>query len=95
MDEFSSENSLDLPNLDQSLIDVATLDRLQRNEQPTHKPRILLLYGSTPERSFSRLLPAALFPAVLLPGSMAGYNPSFEAAFPFPALCQFFRLPAV
>lgn len=56
MDEFSSESSLDLPNLDQSLIDVATLDRLQGNEKPTHKPRMLLLYGSTRERSFSRLL---------------------------------------
>ena len=43
MDEFSSESSLDLPNLDQSLIDFVTLDRLQGNEQPTHKPRILLL----------------------------------------------------
>ncbi len=56
MDEFSSESSLDLPNLDQTLIDVATLDRLQGNEQPTQKPRMLLLYGSTRERSFSRLL---------------------------------------
>ncbi|PHN27139.1 arsenical resistance protein ArsH [Pseudomonas sp. ICMP 561] len=56
MDEFSSESSLDLPNLDQSLIDVATLDRLQGNEQLTHKPRMLLLYGSNRERSFSRLL---------------------------------------
>lgn len=56
MDEFSSESSPDLPNLDQSLIGVATLDRLQGNEQPTYKPRILLLYGSTRERSFSRLL---------------------------------------
>ncbi|EIK93337.1 arsenical resistance protein arsH [Pseudomonas sp. M47T1] len=56
MDEFLSQSSLELPNLDQALIDVATLDRLQGNEQPTHKPRILLLYGSTRERSFSRLL---------------------------------------
>ena len=56
MDEFSSEGGLDLPNLDQSLIDVATLDRLQGKEHSTHKPRILLLYGSTRERSFSRLL---------------------------------------
>ena len=56
MDEFSSESSLDLPNLDQSLIDFVTLDRLQGNEQPTHKPRILLLSGSTRERSFSRRL---------------------------------------
>ena len=56
MDEFSSESSLDLPNLDQALIDVAPLDRLLGNDQPTHKPRILFLYGSTRERSFSRLL---------------------------------------
>ncbi|MFA1030685.1 hypothetical protein ALP10_200167 [Pseudomonas syringae pv. helianthi] len=56
MDEFSSESSLDLPNLDQSIIDVAILDRLQGKEQATNKPRILLLYGSTRERSFSRLL---------------------------------------
>lgn len=33
MDEFSSESSLDLPNLDQALIDVATLDRLQTSRQ--------------------------------------------------------------
>ena len=32
MDEFSSESSPDLPNLDQSLIDFVTLDRLQGNE---------------------------------------------------------------
>ncbi|MFJ5239753.1 arsenical resistance protein ArsH [Pseudomonas neuropathica] len=38
-----------LPNLDQSLFEGASpLD--------AHKPRILLLYGSTRERSFSRLL---------------------------------------
>lgn len=56
MDEFSSEGSPEIPNLDLSVIDVPTLDRLQNNDQATHKPRILLLYGSTRERSFSRLL---------------------------------------
>ncbi|KWV74451.1 NADPH-dependent FMN reductase [Pseudomonas fluorescens] len=56
MDEFSSESSPDLPNLDLSLVDIPTLDQLQGNDQLAHKPRILLLYGSTRERSFSRLL---------------------------------------
>ena len=38
----------DLPNLDPELLLPAS--------ESTHKPRILLLYGSTRERSFSRLL---------------------------------------
>ncbi|MHC8344456.1 arsenical resistance protein ArsH [Pseudomonas sp. RT6P73] len=38
----------ELPNLDLDLLTPAT--------ESTHKPRILLLYGSTRERSFSRLL---------------------------------------
>lgn len=56
MDEFSTDTSPELPNLDLSLADIPTLDRLQGHDQPAHKPRILLLYGSTRERSFSRLL---------------------------------------
>jgi len=44
--------SSQLPNLDLSLFD-ATPAALGAS---THKPRILLLYGSTRERSFSRLL---------------------------------------
>jgi len=40
-----------LPNLDASLIDAAKPSNVGE-----HKPRILLLYGSTRERSFSRLL---------------------------------------
>lgn len=45
----------ELPNLDPALLDIPTLDKLV---QPTmaHKPRILLLYGSNRERSYSRLL---------------------------------------
>lgn len=42
----------DLPNLDLSLFDTP----LQVSQSSSHKPRILLLYGSTRERSFSRLL---------------------------------------
>ncbi|MDR6230417.1 arsenic resistance protein ArsH [Pseudomonas sp. SORGH_AS199] len=44
------------PNLDESLFDVPTVDKLSEPEQLQHKPRILLLYGSNRERSFSRLL---------------------------------------
>jgi len=40
-----------LPNLDASLIEPIT-----RDHDGQHKPRILLLYGSTRARSFSRLL---------------------------------------
>lgn len=45
----------DLPNLDADCIDVPTIDRL-RAAPSTHPPRILLLYGSLRERSYSRFL---------------------------------------
>lgn len=45
-----------IPNLEADLIDLPTLDKLGGELSATHKPRILLLYGSTRERSFSRLL---------------------------------------
>ncbi len=56
MTEFSSETPHDFPNLDLSLFDVPTAEKLAKNAAPEHKPRILLLYGSTRERSFSQLL---------------------------------------
>ena len=40
-----------LPNLDTSLF-----KGLPSSDAPEHMPRILLLYGSTRERSFSRLM---------------------------------------
>ena len=45
----------ELPNIDPELLDIPTADTLV---QPTvtHKPRILLLYGSNRARSYSRLL---------------------------------------
>jgi arsenic resistance protein ArsH len=45
----------ELPNIDPELLDIPTPDKLA---QPavTHKPRILLLYGSNRARSYSRLL---------------------------------------
>lgn len=45
-----------IPNLDAELVDLPTLDKLGSPLTVTYKPRILLLYGSTRERSFSRLL---------------------------------------
>jgi arsenic resistance protein ArsH len=55
MNEFMHENPADFPSLDIALLDVPTHDKLDQL-QPSHKARILLLYGSTRERSFSRLL---------------------------------------
>ncbi len=46
----------DLPNIMASLLDVPTAARLREGETPGHPPRILLLYGSLRERSYSRLL---------------------------------------
>ena len=45
-----------LPNVQPELIDLPSLERLEPKDPSTHKPRILLLYGSTRERSFSRLM---------------------------------------
>lgn len=45
-----------LPNVDAELIDIPSLDHLTPASLSIHKPRILLLYGSTRERSFSRLV---------------------------------------
>ncbi|WP_268800465.1 arsenical resistance protein ArsH [Pseudomonas huanghezhanensis] len=49
-------DSHDFPALDQSLLQVPDPEALETRDRPAHKPRILLLYGSTRERSFSRLL---------------------------------------
>ena len=46
----------DLPNIDPELLDLPDLGKLGLPAQPEHKPRILLLYGSNRERSYSRLL---------------------------------------
>jgi arsenical resistance protein ArsH len=49
---MSSEN----PNLRSDLVCVPTLNLLETKGRSDHSPRILLLYGSLRERSFSRLL---------------------------------------
>jgi arsenic resistance protein ArsH len=46
----------ELPNIESALFNQPTLDQLKINELTNHPPRILLLYGSLRERSFSRLL---------------------------------------
>ena len=45
----------DLPNLDNDCFQVPTTENVFRDQPSTHKPRILLLYGSLRQRSFSRL----------------------------------------
>jgi arsenical resistance protein ArsH len=46
----------DLPNIDASLFKVPTRAALNNADPSAHPPRILLLYGSLRDRSFSRLL---------------------------------------
>lgn len=46
----------DLPNISTDALSIPALEQLQPAQQSAHKPRILLLYGSTRQRSFSRLV---------------------------------------
>jgi arsenic resistance protein ArsH len=46
----------ELPNIESALFNQPTLDQLKINDLTNHPPRILLLYGSLRDRSFSRLL---------------------------------------
>ena len=49
-----SEQQPTLPNIEESAFDIPSTNGMQLSSS-THKPRILLLYGSLRERSFSRL----------------------------------------
>ncbi len=49
-------NEHDLPQLQAELLDIPSMEKLQAAAPMTHAPKILLLYGSLRERSFSRLL---------------------------------------
>lgn len=51
-----SDLTTDLPQVDPALFCVPHIARLRPAEASSHPPRILLLYGSLRERSFSRLL---------------------------------------
>ncbi len=46
----------DIPNLNEAHFQPLDTDRLLKPARKTHAPRILLLYGSLRERSFSRLM---------------------------------------
>ena len=46
----------DLPNIQEHLLDLPDMAKLAPQGELTHPPRILLLYGSLRERSFSRFL---------------------------------------
>lgn len=46
----------DLPNIDKALFNKPSLEEFQSYSIQNHSPKILLLYGSLRERSFSRLL---------------------------------------
>jgi arsenic resistance protein ArsH len=46
----------DLPNIRPAQFDIPDMTKLAPAGEPTHPPRILLLYGSLRERSFSRFL---------------------------------------
>ncbi|AWB33922.1 MULTISPECIES: arsenical resistance protein ArsH [Alcaligenaceae] len=56
MTSYSSPADLTLPIVDETLLDTPTHDKLSLSVGATHPPRILLLYGSLRERSYSRLL---------------------------------------
>ena len=46
----------DLPNIDNRAISIPSAEGLESQAASNHKPRILLLYGSLRERSYSRLV---------------------------------------
>jgi arsenic resistance protein ArsH len=48
------QDTMTLPNVDMNLLEQPTLEKVQAKELD-HPPRILLLYGSNRERSYSRL----------------------------------------
>ena len=56
MRRASVSPSPDLPNVDAPLFQQPDLHRLLPEARATHPPRILLLYGSLRERSYSRLV---------------------------------------
>ena len=53
--DLNREDLGDLPNIDASLIHPIDIESLISVNDPRHPPKILVLYGSLRERSFSRL----------------------------------------
>lgn len=73
----SMNEPLDLPNVSASLLDVPTLNKIDIKKRSSHPPRILLLYGSLRERSYSRLL---TFEAARLLEAMGAETRIFDPA---------------
>ena len=69
----------DLPNVDATLLDIPSVERLRVERPSTHPPRILLLYGSCRERSYSRLL---TFEAERLLAALRRHDPGLRSARP-------------
>jgi arsenical resistance protein ArsH len=53
---FAAPSFVDLPNIDAALFEAPAAAPLQMPAPSMHAPRVLLLYGSLRERSYSRLL---------------------------------------
>lgn len=56
MPDTLPQDELRLPALDEACFDRPDIGRIEAGQHLTHPPRILLLYGSLRERSYSRLL---------------------------------------
>ncbi len=56
MSDIETPGKDTFPNLDDQFLDLPDLDKLTPERPSTHPPRILLLYGSLRERSYSRFL---------------------------------------
>jgi arsenic resistance protein ArsH len=56
MPDYYSPTDLTFPALTETAFDIPTHEKLGLGQGSTHPPRILLLYGSLRERSYSRLL---------------------------------------
>jgi arsenical resistance protein ArsH len=71
----------DTPNLEEAHFKAIDMDRLMAPARATHAPRILLLYGSLRDRSFSRLMTEeAARILTLLGGRDANLLPIWPAA---------------
>src|SRR5690625_7465566 len=73
----------DLPNIDPDELHPINIDALAHPDDPRHPPRILMLYGSLRERSFSRLVSEEA--ARLLRCTECGLGTSNPSALPLPA----------
>jgi arsenical resistance protein ArsH len=76
MSKNGSEES-HLPNVEQAHLQIPAADKLRIETPATHKPRILLLYGSLRARSYSRFL---AFEAARLLGTFGAETRVFDPA---------------